>query len=249
MLPCRSFLVLPTLALLVALGTASPVAAAVADSSVSLPRSPDTWSNATSRGSLLSRRDVWFAAGTVGAIVLATKLDRWAAEEAPENSGATAVRLSHGAEHLGNPLYVLPGILFVHAANALEHRPDRAGSLMRIVEGAGAAVVATSIVKLAVGRARPYETPGDQDVMRPFSGYTAFPSGHTAFAFGLASAIDQETKARWVPYVVYPLAAMVGWSRLRDNKHWLSDVVAGASIGTWTARKVVRLARRAMRTN
>ena len=39
----------------------------------------------------------------------------------------------------------------------------------------------------------------------------------------------------------------VGWSRLRDDKHWMSDVVAGAGLGTWTARKVVQLARRAIR--
>ncbi|HXF58268.1 MAG TPA: hypothetical protein VN539_00415, partial [Candidatus Saccharimonadales bacterium] len=83
---------LPTLALLLALGSATPVMGAVtdsttaaADTSASLPRSPDTWSDtAASRHSLLSRKDVWFAARTVGAVVLATKLDRWAAEEAPE---------------------------------------------------------------------------------------------------------------------------------------------------------------------
>ncbi len=243
---CRYVSVLRTLvALLVALGIAAPAAAA-------LPRSPDTWSGAadstaTSR-SLFTRGDAWFGAATIAGVALATKLDGWAAEEAPENSGETAVRFSHGAERLGNPLYIIPGIVILRTAAALEHRPDRAGSITRIAEGAGAAALATGLVKLTVGRARPYETPGDQDVLHPFSGYNAFPSGHTALAFGMASAIDTETKAKWVPFVVYPLAAAVGWSRLRDNKHWLSDVVAGAGLGTWTARKVVTLARRAIRS-
>lgn len=180
-------------------------------------------------------------------VALATRLDHWAADEAPENNAPLAVHFAHGAEHLGNPVYVVPALVFFRAADALEHRPDRAGSIMRIAEGAGAAAVASGVVKYAVGRSRPFETPGDQDVMHPFSGHTAFPSGHTALAFGLASAIDAETKAKWVPYVVYPLAAAVGWSRLRDDKHWLSDVVAGAGLGAWTARKVVTLARRAIR--
>jgi membrane-associated phospholipid phosphatase len=234
-----------------ALGSAAPVAATPTDSTAAPPRSPDTWSHAATVAShpLFSRSDAWFAAATIAGVAVATKLDRWAAEEAPENSGGTAVRFSHGAEHLGNPLYVVPSILLLRTAAALEGRPDRAGSITRIAEGAGAAVLASSFVKLAAGRARPYETPGDQDVMRPFSGHTAFPSGHTALAFGLASAIDTETKAKWVPFVVYPLAAAVGWSRLRDNKHWLSDVVAGAGLGTWTARKVVTLARRAIRSD
>jgi len=199
---------------------------------------------ATSEHPLLTRSDAWFAAATVASVVIATRLDRWAAEEAPENSGPLAVDASRTAERLGNPLYLLPAFVLVRAADALEHRPDRAGSLVRIAEGAGAAAVATSVVKLAVGRARPLQAPGDQDVIRPFSGDSAFPSGHTALAFGIASAIDAETRSKWVPFVVYPLAAFVGWSRLRDDRHWLSDVVGGAALGTWTARKAVALARR-----
>jgi membrane-associated phospholipid phosphatase len=175
---------------------------------------------------------------------MATRLDRWAADEAPERNGPIARGASRTAERFGNPLYVVPTLVLFRVADALEHRPDRAGSLTRIAEGAGAAAAAAVVVKIAVGRARPLQAPGDQDVIRPFSGNSAFPSGHTTLAFGIASAIDAETRAKWVPYVVYPLAGMVAWSRVRDNEHWMSDVVAGAALGTWTARKVVAIARR-----
>jgi len=184
----------------------------------------------------------------VASVALATRLDRWAAEEAPENNGSIAVGASHAGERLGNPVYWVPVFLVVRGADALDHRSDRAGSLVRIAEGAAAASLAVSAVKIAVGRARPYQTPGDQDVVRPFSGNSSFPSGHTALAFGIAAAIDRETSARWVPYVVYPLAGLVGWSRLRDGEHWSSDVVAGAALGFWTARKAVDFARRRMHT-
>jgi membrane-associated phospholipid phosphatase len=239
----------PLLAAVLLIPSFNAAFAGTAASPDSLPRSPVTWKTDAGETShpLFTRGDAWFAAATVAGVAMATKLDHWAADEAPENDAPLAVHFSHGAEHLGNPLYIVPTLIFFRAADALEHRPDRAGSIMRIAEGAGAAAVATGVVKYAVGRARPYETPGDQDVMHPFSGFTSFPSGHTALAFGLASAIDMETKAKWVPYVVYPLAAAVGWSRLRDDEHWLSDVVAGAGLGTWTARKVVTLARRAIR--
>ena len=66
---------------------------------------------------------------------------------------------------------------------------------------------------------------------RPFSGNTSFPSGHTTVAFATAAALARESRARWVPWVAYPVAALVGWSRLRDNRHWASDVVAGAAVG------------------
>ena len=65
----------------------------------------------------------------------------------------------------------------------------------------------------------------------------SFPSGHATIAFGAAAALDRETAAGWVSWVAYPTAGLVGWSRLRDNQHWMSDVVAGALIGYWTANK------------
>jgi membrane-associated phospholipid phosphatase len=207
-----------------------------------------TDSTAAQSHPLFTRGDAWFAAAAVTSVALATRLDRWAAEEAPENNGSLAVGMSHAVERLGNPLYVVPAFLVFRAADALEHRSDRSASLVRIAEGAVAASAAVSVVKLAVGRARPYQTPGDQDVVRPFSGNSSFPSGHTALAFGIAAAIDKETSARWVPFVVYPLAGLVGWSRMRDGEHWSSDVVAGAALGFWTARKAVEVARRRIHT-
>src|SRR6266446_6593982 len=242
MRPPRSLLVFLALACSVSTAQAAP---GDADPSPPLPRSPETWNrSAIPEHPLFTRGDAWFAAASVASVALATRLDRWAADEAPENNGALARDVSRNAERLGNPIYIVPALILFRAADALEHRPDRAGSLMRIAEGAGGAAAAAGIVKLAVGRARPLDAPGDQDVIRPFSGNSAFPSGHTTLAFGVAAAIDAETRSKWVPYVVYPLAGLVGWSRVRDNQHWLSDVVAGAALGTWTARKAVAIARR-----
>jgi membrane-associated phospholipid phosphatase len=196
---------------------------------------------------LLGRGDLWFAAGSIASVALATRLDRWAEDEAPENNGPLARDVSRSAERLGNPLYVVPVFLALGGIDALAHRSDRVASTVRIADGAVAAGAAAALVKIAVGRARPFQAPRDQDVIRPFSGNSAFPSGHTTLAFGIAAAIDKETSARWVPWVVYPLAGLVGWSRVRDGEHWLSDVVAGAALGYWSARKAVEVARRKAR--
>src|SRR5439155_22996610 len=95
----------------------------------------------------------------------------------------------------------------------------------------------TSALKFSVGRWRPDEAPGDPHKLDPFSGKSSFPSGHATLAFAAAAALDRETDAPWVPWLAYPVAGVVGWSRLRDNEHLLSDVVAGAAIGFWTANK------------
>jgi len=38
---------------------------------------------------------------------------------------------------------------------------------------------------------------------------------------------------------MYGGAAVVGWSRMFDNKHWASDVITGSAIGTFAGLKVV----------
>jgi hypothetical protein len=41
---------------------------------------------------------------------------------------------------------------------------------------------------------------------------------------------------------MYAGATAVGLSRMYHNKHWASDVVMGAAIGTFSGRKVVQYA-------
>lgn len=61
----------------------------------------------------------------------------------------------------------------------------------------------------------------------------AFPSGHTANAFVAASIVHKEFKHRsaWYGVGAYAVATSVGLFRMLNNRHWLSDVVAGAGIG------------------
>jgi membrane-associated phospholipid phosphatase len=54
----------------------------------------------------------------------------------------------------------------------------------------------------------------------------------TVHATGLA--------ARYVAPVMYGGATLVGLSRMYHNKHWTSDIVLGAGIGTFSGIKVVR---------
>jgi hypothetical protein len=65
------------------------------------------------------------------------------------------------------------------------------------------------------------------------SGYTSFPSGHTATAFASAEFLYQEYKdvSFWYGVAGYTMAAATGYLRMSNNKHWFSDVIAGAGIG------------------
>jgi len=75
-------------------------------------------------------------------------------------------------------------------------------------------------LKLGMGKLRP-----------DASTHNSFPSGHTAAAFGGASYIYTRYGSRWgVP--AYGAAAFVGGSRIWANRHFMDDVIAGASIAT-----------------
>lgn len=64
-------------------------------------------------------------------------------------------------------------------------------------------------------------------------GFNSFPSGHTANAFAAAEFLKQEYKdvSPLYGYAGYTVATATGVLRMYNNKHWLSDVVAGAGFG------------------
>jgi membrane-associated phospholipid phosphatase len=71
-------------------------------------------------------------------------------------------------------------------------------------------------------------------VMRPdMSNNNSFPSGHTAAAFVSAEFLLREyiDVSPWIGIAGYGAAFLTGYLRMYNNKHWFSDVVAGAGIG------------------
>ncbi len=65
------------------------------------------------------------------------------------------------------------------------------------------------------------------------SAFNSFPSGHTTTAFAAAEFLRMEYKdvSPWYGIAGYAVAATTGVLRLYNNKHWVSDVVAGAGFG------------------
>jgi membrane-associated phospholipid phosphatase len=68
--------------------------------------------------------------------------------------------------------------------------------------------------------------------------FTSFPSGHTATAFMGAELLYQEYKdvSVWYGISGYVIASGTGVFRMLNNRHWLSDVAAGAGIGILSAK-------------
>ena len=202
---------------------------------------------------LFTYRDAVLAGSVAVGTVLARPFDERIAAALQDSSRqdsrriqkvATFVRTvaSPGAYYIGVSLYAV-GRLTDH---------DRLADLGW--HGTEALIVGEAVggvVKAVVGRQRPSVMPRNASSYQLGRGlqsdiYRSFPSGHTTSAFAAAAAVSSET-SRWWPetrWVIGPIlytgAALTGISRMYNNRHWMSDVLAGAGVGTFAGLKVVR---------
>jgi|GEM_PF-486887 len=111
-------------------------------------------------------------------------------------------------------------------AFGVESRNDRVNLALIIVKSEVIMLAAVDITKRATHHLRP-----------DGSDYRSFPSGHTAQAFLAASIVHTELrdKSQWYGVGAYAVATTVGAFRMLNNKHWQSDVLAGAGYGILSA--------------
>jgi membrane-associated phospholipid phosphatase len=104
----------------------------------------------------------------------------------------------------------------------------------------GYALVTAGIVQLAAlqtmmlakdyfGRHRPYEVLASGDWTGAwFAGGGSFPSGHSAFYFGLLLPLAAACPIRWLRWLLVAIPVYVVLARIDLEKHFLSDVSASA---------------------
>jgi membrane-associated phospholipid phosphatase len=106
-------------------------------------------------------------------------------------------------------------------------------------------IIATAL-KLSTQRLRPSDIPPQGNFSDTFfeqnhpisSG--SFPSGHTIAAFSVATVFARRYRNhRWVPWVAYGAAGVIGFSRITLQAHFPSDVFLGAALGYSISRFAV----------
>jgi len=148
-------------------------------------------------------------------------------------------------EHLGDARYGLAICGALYLKGKFEEEPKLVKTAIMGVESMAVAGTISSLMKLSFGRLRPYKNKGAFVFKGPYSkSYkSSFPSGHTTIAFALASVIAEQSDSFWIKFISYGLASSVAFQRMYDDKHWLSDVVAGAILGTFVGKKIVNMHR------
>ena len=102
----------------------------------------------------------------------------------------------------------------------------------------GHSQIVTAAVKQATNRQRPVVVDGRAGFWK---GGDSFPSGHSTTTFAVATVFAYEYKHRPViPIVSYSVAGAVSLSRVGANRHWVSDIVVGGSVGFLIGRYVYK---------
>jgi undecaprenyl-diphosphatase len=152
-------------------------------------------------------------------------LDQVARQAVQDSRHPVLEPVMRGATNLGRHSNVLAGLLAIAIFDA------RGPATVRLVL---IALIPTNLVveglKRGTNRERPSGTHKRSNA--------AFPSSHAANAFALATVLAWRWKRlRWALFL---LAAVVAWSRVYLDRHWVSDAVAGALIGWVVAWAVSR---------
>jgi membrane-associated phospholipid phosphatase len=132
-------------------------------------------------------------------------------------------------ETAGGPLYSTLFVAGMFTAGRFTGGPRFRAMTYDMLDAAVVNFTYTQILKVTVGRERP-----------DGSDNQSFPSGHTSQAFAMAS-VAQHHYGWKIGVPAYALAGLMGASRIHEDKHWLSDVVAGAALGYIAGRTVVRV--------
>jgi hypothetical protein len=189
------------------------------------------------------KRNFLVGAGSVVLISGTMALDESLQLDLAQGQADQSSTFAQLSEPFGNPLKM--GILALgsYYVSGYLNNESINGASSAALQAMLTAGVAAMTLKLLIHRERPEE----QIIKDPFkfngpsleNNNLSFPSGHSATAFALAASLSsyyQHDLRITIP--LYLVAGLTAYQRVRDFKHWPSDVLAGALIGAWVGNKV-----------
>ena len=135
-----------------------------------------------------------------------------------KNLGSTLYSLMGNITHFGDP-YAVIGLSLISVTYGKEKNRNTGRLMSSAFLGSGL-VVYTS--KRLINRRRPLDVRNTDN--------PALPSGHTANAFVIATILGKRYPKLKIPF--YIGAGVVGFSRIYLGRHYVSDVLTGAAVGT-----------------
>jgi membrane-associated phospholipid phosphatase len=189
----------------------------------------------------------WYhAAAMVGGIAALTAIDEPVQRHTQRHRSPALTDIADVFRHGGEPLFyggIGGGILATGLVSG-DKGIQRAGG--RVLTSVATAGVVLESMKLLIGRSRPNEDVGAFS-FHPFTSRKdsagveargAMPSGHALAAFAVVTSLADDIHSTPVHVLLYTAAAGTAFSRVYENRHWVSDVAMGTVLGI-TIGKVV----------
>ena len=194
------------------------------------------------------RADEWRAAGiTVGALVLDGVLAaKWKPTDCKICSSNTLDEKTRDALMWSDPKpaqrasdvlanVAIPLLAGADAIRSTSTWGNAGRDVLVVAEAASLSTFATEFAKNGFARLRPGlpARPGQSA-----DAYQSLWSGHTQLAFSIAvsqamqDSMRGDEAAPWIWAVGLTLASAVGYFRIAGDEHWLTDVLAGAAVGS-----------------
>ena len=128
------------------------------------------------------------------------------------------------------------GFLLISSSNYGDINAGLVDSLL-VTQAAAAALLLNQVVKLLVGRQRPYAFFKNDVGYSKSEDNLSFYGGHTSFAFSVAAATVTVAAMRGyagvgiAAGVGFTLSAAVGYFRIAADQHYLTDILIGSAVG------------------
>lgn len=188
------------------------------------------WHDAPALLGQINGRTVLWGTGSLAVISGLSLLDESVKAQAQSAPSRLIKTYTDAANYIAEPYIAIPVTAGLFGASLLTDDHQFQDAAFTSFQSLAYASGATFFLKMVIGRHRPRDS-DDAFTFNPFSGNQSFPSGHTTATFAML--------VPWAMYypgaVTWGLVAIGGTgtalARIVLDKHWLSDVIGGATIG------------------
>ncbi|MBS1913688.1 MAG: phosphatase PAP2 family protein [Bacteroidetes bacterium] len=196
-----------------------------------------------SRPARFDRTDWLLAGGSIAATGLGMTADDWMRNRFRGFHSTAMDHATDAGNSYGTPLpaAIVAGGLYL--TGIVFDRPGVRRSGRHVVQSILYASVITVTLKTILGRHRPMLNQGPFVYSGPTvnDDFNSLPSGHTTLAFALSSTLAADIDNTWASIGLYGVATLTAASRIYADRHWFSDTILGAVIGTACGYGVVHL--------
>lgn len=192
-----------------------------------------------------NKNDFYLTGAILGVTALSIPVDEPLRKTALNSKSKSLDNVFYVTEKFGKAKYgaALSGVLYGFGLVVDDDNIRQTGQMLAealIFNG-----LITTGAKMMFSRERPFTNEGSYDMdlfeFKSTFSETSLPSGHTSTAFTMATVLSERIDNTYASIALYSMASLTAFQRVYADKHWFSDTILGAALGTVIGLKIVNL--------